>query len=108
VATNYNKALLFRKIIVSLSPKKKHYLSMILLIVALAAFGFLAIQFNKGWAVGILVSMVTYAFWNMMFSCPVCGNPYLYEFNGTFVVPSQFPDECNKCGYPTGHTKSKK
>jgi hypothetical protein len=86
----------------SLSPKKKHYLALTLLIVALATFGFLAVQFKRGWSVGLLVSIAVYAFWNMMFSCPICGTPYLYEFKSILVIPTKFPDKCKKCGHSTG------
>lgn len=87
----------------SLSPKKKNYLTMVLLFVALFIFGFLAIQTNRPvWAIGILVSFAVYAFWNMIFSCPVCEAPFLYEFKGALVVPLKFRKECKKCGHPTG------
>jgi hypothetical protein len=85
------------------SPKNKNYLATALLIVALFTFGFLAIQINNPiWAAGILVSIAVYAIWNIIFSCPACGTPYLYEFKGVFVVPSRFPRECKKCGHSTG------
>jgi hypothetical protein len=86
----------------NLSPQKKHYLAIIVCLVALVVFGFLAIQTNSpSWAIGMLAAGAAYAFWNMMFSCPVCGTPYLYESKGIFVVPLQFPKRCKKCGHPT-------
>jgi hypothetical protein len=104
VAAACNRATpLTKDIFLNLSPKNKNYLATALLIVALFTFGFLAIQINNPiWAAGILVSIAVYAIWNIIFSCPACGTPYLYEFKGVFVVPSRFPRECKKCGHSTG------
>jgi hypothetical protein len=85
-----------------LSPKKEHYLAMGLIISALASFGLFAIQTkNSICFLGALISLSAYAIWNPVFSCPLCRPPYLYEFKGVIVMPTQFPKKCRKCGHPT-------
>lgn len=85
-----------------MTPKKQHFAS-------LAAFFFVIGTCSLlGYVTGsrilifpFLIAAFVYAIWNLAFSCPKCGAPYLYEFKGPFIFPKTFPKRCRACGWPT-------
>jgi len=88
------------------SPKRKHYKALFSFLFAIVFFSSLAILAEHGWLfglslAGVLVSVVAYAIFNLAFSCPKCGTPYLYEMKGPVVIPTSFPKHCRNCGLPT-------
>lgn len=82
--------------------KKEHYVAMAALLLAMGTCGLLGyVTQSRFFMLPAAVAALVYAFWNLVFSCRKCGTPYLDEFKGIFVVPTGFPKQCRKCGWPT-------
>lgn len=59
--------------------------------------------FPVGFAIGSAVlSSLVFMFWGFTFSCPRCGEPFLWEIRGGWKIPRLFPRRtCRVCELPT-------
>lgn len=85
-----------------MTPRKQHYAALVTLLSLVGMCGLLGyVTQSRIFILPVLVALLAYAIWNIAFSCPKCGTPYLYEFKGIFIVPTGFPKRCRGCGWPT-------